>query len=85
MHLVDPVPKLNETCEGLKATPKLQALIEKAMAKRSAQRFAHAMEMRATFQALPRPIAKLEGRRGRDAHGGLVERMMAWFRRVLQT
>lgn len=60
-HLLRPVPKLGEVRGSLRAAPELDAWMARAMAKDPAARFANGEEMLATWRALPRPQAWLQG------------------------
>jgi serine/threonine-protein kinase len=53
-HLLAPVPALAEVRTDVEIAPELLALIDRAMAKEQAKRFADAGEMRAALEALPR-------------------------------
>ena len=55
MHFTEPVPRLSGRNSELEATAELQQLIDKSMAKKSAERFAHAGEMLEALQSLPPP------------------------------
>lgn len=57
MHLVSPVPKLSEACEGLEVRPELQAVVDRAMGKLPEHRFANAGEMLTALDAVPSPAA----------------------------
>lgn len=70
MHMMEPIPKLSQTCPDLQVAPELQTLIETAMAKRSVKRYPDAIEMRKAFKALPEGAAQLL--RGRSPLAGLV-------------
>ena len=68
MHLTAPVPSLEESHgEGLRASPQLNALIAKAMAKQPEARFANAGEMLAALTAIRPPKAWLESPAARAA------------------
>lgn len=58
-HLLYPVPSLAAGREGLGVRPELDALIAKAMAKESTDRFADASAMLGALEAIPRPAAWL--------------------------
>lgn len=57
MHLTARVPKLGETRPGIEVRPELQAVVERAMAKVPADRFANAGEMLTALDAVPSPGA----------------------------
>ncbi len=54
-HLTKPVPHLQEMVEGWNPPPQLDAVIQKAMAKMTKDRFQDAREMLAAFRQVPRP------------------------------
>jgi serine/threonine-protein kinase len=59
-HLLDPVPPFSQGRSDLKVRPELDALLQRAMAKEPAARFADAREMLAALEAIPQPAAWLE-------------------------
>ena len=56
-HLTTPVPALGDARPGLMASPELDALVQRAMAKQAENRFRDASEMLAALEALPSPAA----------------------------
>lgn len=60
-HLITPPPPLASKREGLAVVPQLEAIVQKAMAKKPEQRFADAREMLAALEALPSPAAWISG------------------------
>lgn len=56
-HFSKPVPPLAEVTEHLAFRPELDALIQKAMAKKMEDRFQNAGEMLTALSAIPRPVA----------------------------
>lgn len=54
-HMFDPVPRLSDVQPQLVATPELDALIARAMAKDAAERFANGADMLAALVTLPHP------------------------------
>jgi serine/threonine protein kinase len=58
-HLLEPVPALAEARRGLVVHPDLEAIVQKALAKDPANRFADASEMLRAVQALPKSPAKI--------------------------
>jgi serine/threonine-protein kinase len=59
-HLRAPIPSLAETLPGMRVAPELQALIDRALAKRQTERFPNAAAMLEALQRLPpSPIAKI--------------------------
>jgi len=60
-HLTEPVPSPKEARPELSARPELEGVLKKALAKDRDERFAHAGEMLAALDAVPRPAAWLEG------------------------
>lgn len=59
MHLLQPPPVMSTMREGLTVRPELEALVQKALAKKKDQRFADAVEMLAALEAIPSPAAYL--------------------------
>jgi serine/threonine-protein kinase len=59
MHLLQPPPVMSTMREGLTVLPALEALVQKALAKKKDQRFADAVEMLAALEAIPSPAAYL--------------------------
>jgi serine/threonine protein kinase len=55
-HLRAPIPKLGDARPDLLVAPELQALLERALAKKQTERFAHAGAMLAALVALPQPV-----------------------------
>lgn len=80
MHMLTPVHSLSEVLSEGEPTPKLQALLERALRKDPRDRFADGGEMLAAVDALPRP--PVEGstgvmtRRSRDS--GALRRGSEW-------
>lgn len=64
MHLVTPPPPLESKREHLVVRPELEAIVQKALAKKKADRFADAGEMLAALEAVPSPAAWLDPNRG---------------------
>lgn len=60
-HAIDPVPTLESARAALRVRPELDAVIQRAMAKEPADRYADAREMRAALAKIPRPAAWLIG------------------------
>jgi serine/threonine protein kinase len=58
-HTRAPIPKLEETYERLALLPGVQAIVDKALAKKPDDRYPDAGEMFEAFQALPAPLAYL--------------------------
>ena len=54
-HLRAPIPKLAEALDGAQVAPELQALIERAMAKKQTERFPNAGAMLQALTQLPAP------------------------------
>ncbi len=57
-HLLEPVPKIPTVRPGLVVQPQLEALLEKAMAKKTQDRFPSAVEMLRAMQDIPVPAAR---------------------------
>lgn len=57
-HALHPVPAIEEVRPGLVLRPELEAALAKALAKRPADRFAHAGELLRALQAVPEPAAR---------------------------
>ncbi|HEX2678718.1 MAG TPA: serine/threonine-protein kinase [Polyangiales bacterium] len=57
-HMMGPIPKLAEVRQGVTVQPALQALFDKALAKKPEERFANAGEMLAALNAVPQPAVK---------------------------
>jgi serine/threonine protein kinase len=55
-HLRAPIPKLADARPDLLVAPELQALLERALAKKQTERFAHAGAMLAALDALPKHV-----------------------------
>lgn len=60
-HLLTPPPPLASKREGLAVLPQLEAIVQRALAKKPEQRFADAREMLAALEALPAPAAWISG------------------------
>ena len=58
-HMLEAVPAPGTVRPGLVVTPELSALIDRAMSKERATRYAHAQAMLDALDALPRPAATL--------------------------
>jgi hypothetical protein len=59
-HLLAPIPSLADALPSMRVAPELQALIERALAKRQTERFVHAGAMlEALNQLPPSPITPL--------------------------
>lgn len=56
-HLLEPPPPMAGMREGLTVLPELEAVVQKALAKKKDQRFASAVEMLAALEAVPSPGA----------------------------
>ena len=69
-HFAKPVPPLAEAADHLSFRPELDALIQKAMAKKVDDRFQNAGEMLAALTAIPRPCAVPAGQPFRQASSG---------------
>jgi serine/threonine-protein kinase len=52
-HMGDPIPKLEDVCPGIRVAPALQALIDRALAKKQTERYPHAGAMLAALESLP--------------------------------
>jgi serine/threonine protein kinase len=52
-HMRDPIPRLEQVRNGLRAAPELQALIDRALAKKQTERYPHAGAMLAALECLP--------------------------------
>ncbi len=59
MHLLQPPPVMSTMRENLTVRPELEAVVQKALAKKKDQRFADAVEMLAALEAVPTPAAYL--------------------------
>jgi len=59
MHALAPIPPLAESRPELEVAPALEAVITKALAKKSAERFADAREMQRALRAVEKPAARL--------------------------
>jgi serine/threonine protein kinase len=57
-HMLAPVPELAQLRPDVTVTPQLQDWLERALAKRPEQRFAHAGQMVEALLALPRPALR---------------------------
>jgi serine/threonine-protein kinase len=61
LHLRAPIPRLADALPGMRVAPELQALIDKALAKRQTERFPNATAMFEALNRLPaEPIAPIE-------------------------
>lgn len=60
-HLITPVPPASGRVEGLVVRPEVEAIVQKAMAKKPTDRFADAGEMLAALEAVPSPAAWIAG------------------------
>ncbi len=60
-HLVEPVPEPASLRPGLEVTDELAALLDRALAKKRAERFADARAMLDALVALPNPPARVTG------------------------
>jgi serine/threonine protein kinase len=58
-HAVEPPPALAAMRPELEAHPALEAVVQRALAKAPADRFADAREMRFALAKVPRPVARL--------------------------
>jgi serine/threonine-protein kinase len=70
-HVFDPIPSLAEARPDLKVAPLVQPIIERALAKKPAQRFADAASMLAALEAISLPRATRKGKS--KVFGGLAE------------
>jgi serine/threonine-protein kinase len=52
-HMRDPIPRLESVCPGMRVAPALQALIDRALAKKQTERYPHAGAMLAALERLP--------------------------------
>jgi serine/threonine-protein kinase len=52
-HMGDPIPRLENVCPGIRVAPALQALIDRALAKKQTERYPHAGAMLAALESLP--------------------------------
>jgi serine/threonine protein kinase len=52
-HMRDPVPRLETVCKGMRVAPALQALIDRALAKKQTERYPHAGAMLAALELVP--------------------------------
>jgi serine/threonine protein kinase len=66
-HMVSPVPLLAELRTDVSVAPALQDLLERALAKRPEQRFAHAGLMVEALLALPKPALRKSGEASRSS------------------
>lgn len=69
-HFNQPPPTLSETRPEYQFHPALEAVVQKALAKKPADRFADAREMLAALDAVPKPVARPVGGRAGAEHGG---------------
>jgi serine/threonine-protein kinase len=61
LHLRAPIPQLADALPGMRVAPELQALIDKALAKRQTERFPNATAMFEALNRLPaEPIVPIE-------------------------
>jgi eukaryotic-like serine/threonine-protein kinase len=58
-HAIEPPPTLRAMRPELEARPELDAVVQRALAKAPADRFADAREMRLALAKVPRPVARL--------------------------
>ncbi|HJL16399.1 MAG TPA: serine/threonine-protein kinase [Sandaracinaceae bacterium LLY-WYZ-13_1] len=65
-HLLEPIPPITEVREGLWVHERLQALLDRALAKDAAERYPHAGAMLEALRALPEACVRLDAnaRRG---------------------
>lgn len=68
-HFGKPVPALSQAAEHLSFRPELDALIQKAMAKKVDDRFQNAGEMLSALVAIPKPVAVPAGQPFRTSSG----------------
>lgn len=66
-HLRSPIPKLENLRRGVRFAPELQALIERALAKRQTERFPDAGAMREALDRIPQPALLSQGPAALDA------------------
>jgi serine/threonine protein kinase len=52
-HMRDPIPRLEDVCPGMRGAPALQAIIDRALAKKQTERYPHAGAMLAALEGLP--------------------------------
>jgi serine/threonine protein kinase len=86
-HLLAPVPKLADALPGMRVAPELQALLERALAKRQTDRFPNAGPMSQALSELPAsPITASPTAAASDgaaqpgaAAGGFWSRLQAWL------
>jgi len=57
-HLLEPPPRIGEVRPGLVVRPELEALLAKALSKKSKDRYANAVEMLRAMQDVPIPAAR---------------------------
>jgi serine/threonine-protein kinase len=60
LHLLEPPPAMSSKREHLVVKPELEAVVQKALAKKKADRWADAGAMLAALEAIPGPVAWLD-------------------------
>ncbi|MDQ3037058.1 MAG: serine/threonine protein kinase [Myxococcota bacterium] len=85
-HLLEPVPPLSEARKSLVVHPDLERMVQKALAKDPAHRYADASEMALALEALPPGAARVEKAQhapvGRTRTGATSELISAHERRA---
>ncbi|MFW6050234.1 MAG: serine/threonine-protein kinase [Myxococcota bacterium] len=77
-HFTTPPPTLGETREEYEFHPALEAVMQKALAKKPDDRFADAREMLAALEAVPAPVARPRGGRVRRGTAGATSKPVVW-------
>ena len=72
-HMMKPPPALGATRPDLEFRPELEALVQKALGKTPAERFADATQMLAALDAIPRPAAWAQGAGAPPPHAAIHE------------
>jgi eukaryotic-like serine/threonine-protein kinase len=68
-HIAKPPPSLSETNEDHEFHPALEAVVQKALAKRPEDRFASGGDMLAALEAVPSPVARPRAAAGATSGG----------------
>jgi eukaryotic-like serine/threonine-protein kinase len=77
-HFTKTPPALSEMREDFDFHPALEAVVQKALAKKPEERFADATAMRAALEAVPRPVARPRGAAQQGLAGG-EQKPMLWI------
>lgn len=75
-HFMKPVPALGATADHLSFRPEMDALIQKAMAKKVDERFQNAGEMLSALNAIARPVAVPAGQPFRAPSSGVPKMVL---------